>query len=133
MKVQAVVLVLLVPWLVHAQQPYYGTHLAKVALLGTDSPADLQVIPVHPGDVITPESVRSSIQALYNTGHYSYVEVDAQAAGEGTSLTFRVRPNYYFSTIRLKPENLIDRPVSGFFRLPYGERYSTSTINNIVQ
>src|SRR5438874_1897136 len=132
MKVQAVVLVLLVPWLVHAQQPYYGTHLAKVALLGTDSPADLQVIPVHPGDVLTPENVRSSIQALYNTGHYSYVEVDAEpdAAGGGTSLTFRVRPNFFFSTIRLQPENLLERPLSGYFRLPYGEKYSTSTVDN---
>jgi outer membrane protein insertion porin family len=133
MKVQAVILLLLVPWLVHAQQAYYGTHLSKLDLAGSDTLTDLQSIPLHVGDVITTESVRSSIQALYNTGHYSYVEVDAQAAGEGTSLTFRVRPNYYFSTIRLEPENLIDRPLSGYFRLPYGERYSTSTINNIVQ
>ena len=115
MKVQAVILLLLVPWLVHAQQAYYGTYLSKLDLAGSDTSTDLQSIPLHAGDVITPESVRSSIQALYNTGHYSYVEVDAQATGEETSLTFRVRPNYYFSTIRLKPENLIDRPVSGFF------------------
>src|SRR5204863_2218690 len=133
MKVQILILLLLVPWLVHAQQAYYGTHLSKLDLAGSDTLTDLQSIPLHAGDVITPERVRSSIQALYNTGHYSYVEVDAQPAGEGTSLTFRVRSNFYFSTIRLEPENLIDRSLSGYFRLPYGERYSISTINNIVQ
>jgi outer membrane protein assembly complex protein YaeT len=135
MKVRAVILVLLVPWLVHAQQAYYGTRLAKVELSGSETPADLQVVPIHPGDVLTPENVRQSIQALYNTGHYSYVEVDADPAGGGvgTDLTFRVRPNFFFSTIRLQPENLLERPLSGYLRLPYGEKYSTSTVNNLVQ
>jgi outer membrane protein insertion porin family len=134
MKVQAVIFALLIPWLVYGQQPYYGTRLSKVDVAGSDSQADLQSIPIHPGDVITAENVRASIQALYDTGHYSYVEVDAEpAAGGATDLTFRVRPNFYFSTIRLEPENLLERPLSGYFRLPYGEKYSTSTINNIVQ
>jgi outer membrane protein insertion porin family len=134
MKVQAVIFALLVPWLAYGQQSYYGTRLSKIDLAGSESRADLQSIPIHPGDVITAENVRASIQALYDTGHYSYVEVDAQpAAGGGTDLTFRVRPNFYFSTIRLEPENLLERPISGYFRLPYGEKYSTSTVNNIVQ
>src|SRR5258708_5268122 len=116
MKVRVVILVLLLPWLVHAQQAYYGTRLAKVELSGSETPADLQVVPIHPGDVLTPENVRQSIQALYNTGHYSYVEVDADPAsgGAGTDLTFRVRPNFFFSTIRLQPENLLERPLSGY-------------------
>jgi outer membrane protein insertion porin family len=134
MKVQALILVLLIPWLVHAQQPYYGTHLSKLDLSGSNTPGDVETIPIHAGDVITPENVRSSIQALYNTGHYSYVEVDAEPSpGGGTNLTFRVRPNFFFSTIRLEPENLLERPLSGYVRLPYGEKYSTSTLNNIVQ
>jgi outer membrane protein assembly complex protein YaeT len=134
MKVQALILILLVPWLVDAQQQYYGTRLSKLELSGSDTPADIQSLPIHAGDVLTPENIRSSIQTLYNTAHYSYVEVDAEpSAGGGTDLTFRVRPNFFFSTIRLEPENLLDRPLSGYIRLPYGEKYSTSAVNNLVQ
>jgi outer membrane protein assembly complex protein YaeT len=134
MKVMALILLLFVPWLAHAQQPYYGTHLSKLEVSGSDISSDAEVVPIHAGDVITPENIRSSIQALYNTGHYSYVEVDAEpSSGGGTDLTFRVRPNFFFSTIRLEPESLLERPLSGYFRLPYGEKYSTSTVNNLVQ
>jgi len=67
------------------------------ALSGADSQADLQVIPLRIGEVITVENVRTSIQALYNTGRYSYIEVDAESAPEGgTSLTFRVRVFFFF-------------------------------------
>src|SRR6267143_3276157 len=134
MKVQAVILVLLVSWFVHAEVQYYGTRVASLALSGTESQTDLEVLPIHPGDIITPENIRSSLQALYNTGHYSSVEVDATPnAGGGTDLTFRVHSNFFFSTIRLEPENLLDRPLSGYFRLPYGERFTTSAIDKIVQ
>ena len=134
MKVQALILILLVPWLSQAEQQYYGTRISGLALSGAASQTDLQTLPIHPGDVITPENLRSAIQALYNTRHYSYVEVDAEPSSSGeTNLTFRVRPNFFFSTIRLDPENLLERPLSGYFRLPYGEKFSTSVIDNIVQ
>src|SRR6266850_2229635 len=134
MKVQALILVLLVPWFVHAEQQYYGTRVASLALSGRESQTDLEVLQIHPGDLITPENIRSSLQALYNTGHYSYVEVNAtqNASGE-TDLTFNVHSNFYFSTIRLEPENLLDRPMSGYFRLPYGEKFTTSALDKIVQ
>src|SRR5437016_3102532 len=134
MKVQALILVLLMPWCVHAEQQYYGTRVASLALSGAESQTDIEVLPIHPGDLITPENVRSSLQALYNTGHYSYVEVNATPdAGGGTDLTFNVHSNFFFSTIRLEPENLLDRPLSGYFRLPYGEKFTTSAVDKIVQ
>ena len=134
MKVQGLILGLLLPWLSQAQQQYYGTRLASVALAGSESQADLQTIPLHAGDVLTPENVREAIQALYDTGHYSYVEADANPAATGTtSITFRVRSNFFFSTFRLDPENLLERSLSGYFRLPFGEKFSTSAVDRIVQ
>jgi len=134
MKVQALILVLLIPYLVHAQHQYYGTRVAGLALSGTESQADLKVLPIHPGDVITTDNIRASIQALYDTGRYRYVAVDAdRSPGGGTDLTFQVRPHFFFSTIRLEPENLLERPLSGYFRLPYGEKFTTSAIDKIVQ
>jgi outer membrane protein insertion porin family len=134
MKVQALIFLLLVPWFVHAEQQYYGTRVARLALSGSESQKDLEVLQIHPGDLITTENIRSSLQVLYGTGHYSYVEVDATPdASGGTDLTFNVRSNFFFSTIRLEPENLLDRPLFGYFRLPYGEKFTTSATDKIVQ
>ena len=134
MTVQALMLVLLVPWLVHAEQQYYGTRVAGLTLSGAESQADLQALPLHVGDVITTENIRLSIQALYSTNHYQYVEVDATPAADGgTNLTFSVRPNFFFSSIRLEPDDLLERPLSGYFRLPYGEKFTASAIDKIVE
>ncbi len=134
MKVQVLILVLLVPPWLHAEQQYYGTRIVSLMLSGSETQADLQVLPIHAGDIITAENIRSSIQALYNTGHYSYVEVDATpAANGGTDLTFRVRSNFFFSTIRLDPDNLLERPLSAYFRLPYGEKFTTAAVDALVR
>ena len=73
-----------VPWLAHAEEQYYGSRVATLALSGAESESDLQTVSLTVGEVITPENVRASIQALYNTGKYSYIEVDATPAGSGT-------------------------------------------------
>src|SRR5262245_702153 len=121
MKVWGLILLLLLPGPVLGRQQYYGTTLSELAMSGAADESDLQKIPLKPGDTITSENVRASIQALYSTGSYRYIEVEATPAPGGTRLTFRVRPNFFFSTFRLEPE-LIDRPISAYFRLPLGEK-----------
>jgi outer membrane protein insertion porin family len=133
MKVQALILVLLVPCFARAEQQYYGTRMASVTLSGADSQTDLAVIPLRTGQVLTVENVRAAVQALYDTGRYSYIEVDAEAAGEGTSLTFRVRPFFFFGNFRLEPGDLLERQLSSSSRLPFGEKYSTSVVDRIKQ
>src|SRR5256885_1102956 len=134
MKVRVLMLVLLVPYWLNAEQQYYGTRVSSLTLSGTESQTDLELLPIRPGDVITTDNIRSSIQALYNTGHYSYVEVDATPAADGaTDLLFRVQSNFFFSTIRLEPENLLDRPLPAYVRLPYGEKFTSSAVDAIVQ
>src|SRR5262245_14084470 len=133
MKVPGLILGLLLPWFVQAQQQYYGTRVSSLALSGAQSQADLQNVPIHVGDLLTPENVRASIQALYNTGRYSSVEADASTTPDGTSLTFRVRPNFFFSTFQIEPDNLLERPLSSYLRLPYGEKFTTSAVDRVVQ
>src|SRR5262245_48289516 len=111
MKVSSLILGLLLPWF-GAQHQYYGTRVSNLALSGSESQTDLEKVPIHIGDTLTAENVRAAIQALYDTGHYSYVAADANAEADGTtSLTFQVRPVYFFSTFRLEPDNLIERPL----------------------
>ena len=134
MRVPGLILGLLLPWFASAQQQYYGTPVSSLALSGTESQADLQVLSIRIGDILTPQNVRASIQALYDTGHYSYVDADATAnADRTTALTFRVRPVFFFSTFRLEPENLLDRSLSSYFRLPFGERVTTSAVERVVE
>lgn len=134
MKVQAVILVLLLPWFAHAAPQYYGTRVGSVTLSGAESQADLQVIPLHPGDLVTPENVRAAIQALHDTNRYRTVEADATPAPDGsTNLTFRVTRVFFFSTFRLEPDNLLERSLSGYSRAPFGEKFSISTVDRIAQ
>lgn len=130
---RGLILVLLAPWLVHAEQQYYGTRVTSVVLSGASSQADIRAIPLRIGDAITAENVRQSIQALYDTGRYRYIEVDANPSEGGTSLTFRVKPHFFFSTFRVEPENLLDRSLSGYFRLPLGEKFSETVVDRIAQ
>jgi outer membrane protein insertion porin family len=134
MKVHALILVLLVPWYVHAEPQFYGTRVSGLALMGAESQADLQLLPIHVGDSVTPDNIRTSIQALYNTGRYSSIEVDAQPTADGGSnLTFIVRPYYFFATFRLEPTNLLERGLSAYSRLPLGEKFSESAVERVIE
>src|SRR3989442_15696052 len=102
MKVQGLILALLLPWSVRAEQQYYGTRASSVTVSGTDSQADLQTLPLHAGDVITPENLHASIQPRYDTGHYRYIEAHANPnVHRATALTFGPKPNYFSTTFRL--------------------------------
>jgi outer membrane protein assembly complex protein YaeT len=76
--------------------------------------------------------VRAAIEALYATGHYSYVEVDATATPEGTQLTFNVKPHYFFSTVRLEQRDLLERTLASTLRIPVGEKFSTARVRNMI-
>jgi len=134
MKVRGLILVLFLPWLAQAQQQYYGTRVSSIAVSGSGSQAALETLPIHVGDTLNPQNVRAAIEALYNTGQYSYVDADANVVADGTtSLTFRVRPFFFFSTFRLEPEDLLDRSLSAYFRLPFGEKFTTSAVERVVE
>ena len=134
MKVRGLILVLLLPWLAQAQEQYYGSRLSSIEFSGSGSQPDLEAFPIHIGDILTPQNVRAAIQALYNSGQYSYIDADAKTESDGTtSLTFHVRPFFFFSTFRLEPENLIDRSLSSYFRLPFGEKFTTSAVERVVE
>src|SRR5262249_80328 len=134
MKLLDLILLLFLPSVAQAQERYYGTRVSGIAVSGSASQADLATLPIRVGDTLTPQNVRTVIEALYNTGQYSYVDADANVVADGTtSLTFRVRPFFFFSTFRLEPENLLDRSLSAYFRLPFGEKFATSAVERVVE
>jgi len=120
------------PTLAFAQQSYYGTTASSIRLSEGANPSDLDRIPIRVGDVISPENVRAGIKALFDTGLYRSVEVDAVASANGTDLTFKVTPHYFFATFALKPDNLVERPLSTLLRLPVGQKYSDTRVQEIT-
>jgi len=132
MTVRCLLFLLLFSTFAFGQQQYYGTRVKSLSLEGTADQSDLQLLPIRTSEVISVDNVRAGIQALFDTGRYSYIEVEGHAEDDGTRLVFRVRPHYFFSTFRLQPEKLLDRPVSNFFRLPYGEKFSRTVVDRIA-
>jgi outer membrane protein insertion porin family len=131
MKASALLILLLFPSLALAQQQYYGTKAATVLLPLPADPMDSRLLTIKAGDSITPDNIRSSIQALYGTGRYRTISVDATAVAGGTQVSFIVTAQYYFSTIRLEPANLLDRPVTSYFPPPYGKKFSTAPVERL--
>src|SRR6187402_3153602 len=132
MKASALLILLLFPSLALAQQQHYGTTAVSVLLPLPADPKDAGLLAIHSGDTITPENIRTSIQALYSTGRYRTVAVDATSVPEGTEVSFLVTAQYYFSTIRLEPAKLLERPITSYFPPPYGKKFSTAPVERII-
>jgi outer membrane protein insertion porin family len=132
MKASALLILLLFPSLALAQQQYYGTKAVSVLLPLPADPIDARLLAIQSGDSITPDNIRASIQALYNTGRYRTVSVDASPIDGGTQVSFIVTAQYYFSTIRLEPANLLDRPITSYFPPPYGKKFSTAPVERFI-
>jgi outer membrane protein assembly complex protein YaeT len=133
MRIGGLLLLLWIPGLAWAQESFYGTRATGITLSEGADPKDLERIPLRSGDIITAENVREAIQVLFETARYRSIEVDATASSDGTTLTFIVIPHSYFGTVRLLPENLMERPLSTLLRLPVGQKFSNARIEEIVQ
>ena len=93
----------------------------------------LEVIPIRSGDVLSGEAIHASIQALFDAGGYGRIEVDASQASDGTTaLTFFVEDPYFLASVILSPAGLLERPLSNFMDLPYGERFSRTQLDEIA-
>jgi outer membrane protein assembly complex protein YaeT len=71
--------------------------------------------------------VRQSVQALYNTGRFAEVQVQAQRSPQGELvLIFDARENYFFGSIRVEgaPARPSDTQLVGASRLALGEKFT---------
>jgi outer membrane protein insertion porin family len=121
----------LFPLALAAQQPY-AAPVGTIAIEGA-SPTVLEAIPIRSGDVLSAESIRASIQALFDVGGYGRINVDASETADGTTaLTFLVEEPYFLATVILSPATLLERPLSNYLDLPHGQRFSRTQLDEIV-
>jgi outer membrane protein assembly factor BamA len=64
-----------------------------------------ELLPIHTGDVVNMEGVRSAIQKLYDTGHFADIQVNAIESGAGVRLIFATQQVYFISRVSVRGEN----------------------------
>jgi outer membrane protein assembly complex protein YaeT len=132
MRVTSLLAFLLLPVAALSAPQHFGAVIKSIEISGAPIEA-LTAIPLGPGNLLTASAIRASIQALYDTGQYASIAVDAEPSDDGTELTFIVVAPSFFSTIRIDPDDVFERPLSSYVDLPYGERFSGSRLDLIVE
>ncbi|MEW5977573.1 MAG: outer membrane protein assembly factor BamA [Acidobacteriota bacterium] len=119
----------------HSSDNYVGLNIQAVRLT-TEQPMDttglIQLVTLPVGGSLTAEGVRQSIEALYQTHQFSYIEVDATKGSEGVILEFRLRPNFFFADFRLAGDAVLRSPLSSLVQLPLGEVYSRKAVEDLL-
>ncbi|HEU4520727.1 MAG TPA: POTRA domain-containing protein, partial [Thermoanaerobaculia bacterium] len=64
-----------------------------------DTSAIRQHVSIEPGQPLTKSALQSSIKALYATGHFRDIRVEAEPAPDGVALTFALSVNYRIGDI----------------------------------
>jgi outer membrane protein insertion porin family len=114
----------------------------KVAMIQINSPAvenPESLLPILPQKINAPldkYKVRQSVQALYNTGRFSEIQVEAQRNPSGeVVLTFDARENYFFGSILAEgsPAHPSDSQLINASKLNLGEQYTEDKINTGIQ
>ncbi|HEX4605835.1 MAG TPA: POTRA domain-containing protein [Candidatus Angelobacter sp.] len=104
---------------------------------GVDNPdALLPILPQKAGEPLDKYKLRQSVQALYNTGRFGEIQVEAQRTPSGeVVLVFGARENYFFGSILAEGSSAhpSDNQLVNASKLNLGEQYSEEKINAGIQ
>ena len=80
---------------------------------------------IKPGDVLSRTGLRNAIQALYDSGRFSRITVDAVPEESGIQVRFNLRYNFYFNLFSLEGDvDLGGRALWEVVPLPTGEPFT---------
>jgi outer membrane protein insertion porin family len=114
----------------------------KVASIVVKSPSVEQpewlesLLPQKVNQPLDKYKVRRSVQALYDTGRFSEIQVEAQRNPQGeVMLTFAARENFFFGSIRVEgaPNPPSDNQLVNAGRLTLGELFTEEKIAAAIQ
>ncbi len=114
---------------------YLGQTVSKVVFLSEDPISETKLralIPLAAGEPLGADTVRRSLEVLYATRLFEYIEVLAEPGPAGLIITFQVRPNYFFADFRVGGQPVLRSPLRGLSQLPLGEVYSRKTVADIL-
>jgi outer membrane protein assembly complex protein YaeT len=114
----------------------------KVGLIRINSPAVenadalLPTLPQKVDEPLDKYKVRQSVQALYNTGRFAEIQVEAERTARGeVVLVFDVRENYFFGSILTEGSSSrpTDSQLATATKLNLGEQYTEEKIAAGIQ
>lgn len=111
-----------------------GLKVAKIQLNGPgidDVESLLTILPQKVNEPLDRYKVRQSVQALYNTGRFAEIQVEAQRNPTGeVELAFDARENYFFGSILAEgsPVHPTDSQLVNASKLNLGEQYTDEKI-----
>ena len=113
---------------------YAGMTIALIEFSSTDSIKTdhlYKTINISVGQALNSGDIRHSIENLYKTKEFSYVEVDAEIREEGLVITFKLTPNFFFADFRISGDLVIKPTISNLVQLPIGEIYSHKAVEDL--
>ncbi len=89
---------------------------------------------IKPGDTLTRTGVKNAIQALYGSGRFSRIVVEAATGENGVEVRFDLSYNYYFNLFSVEGDvDLGGRSLWEVVSLPTGERFTTGRLEQARQ
>ncbi len=96
---------------------------------------DRRMLPLKAGSPLEIKDIRTAIQALYNTGRYSDIVVDAEPEGDGVSLKITTEFSYFVSRVTIEgaaePPNI--EQISAATKLELGGPFEDSQMIQAVK
>jgi len=105
-----------------------GQRIAAVRVIGEQDRVIAQNPPnleLHPGELLTRDTLRSSLRRLYATGRYADITAQAVPAADGVVVDFLVRDNTFVGTVRVEGirEPPSEAQAVGSLRLGLGQTF----------
>jgi outer membrane protein assembly complex protein YaeT len=110
-----------------------GIHIAGLSV--TDEPKFEKLLPQKVGEPLLRDQIRDSIKALYASGRFSDIRVDAERNGDEVSLTFATSPNYFFGAVTVdgNPNKPTANQVANASKLQLGDVYSREKVDRGIK
>lgn len=113
---------------------YEGQRVAEIHFPNVVQPDDqrrfLALVAQRPGEPLDRDKIRQSIQALYATGRFADIRVEADHGDGGVRLSFLTDPNYFIGDITV--EGAPNRPtvgqISNALKMQLGELFTNDKL-----
>lgn len=115
---------------------YLGSKVSSIEFRIHDANASepqklLAAMPLKPGDILTSRKLHASIQALYGTGRFAKIEVEAvRSSSTEIGLIFVSEPNYFIGSINVEgaPKPPSASQLANATKLELGELFDQSGV-----
>ena len=101
-KVLILVLLLIPSVAFSAERPQREIQVTSVGVIGNSQivePYILNVVETKPGSILNRDTIQSDVEAIYNQGFFSFVDVDLRPEGGGVGVVFSVQENPVIESI----------------------------------